>query len=223
MFPFIGDDVLDGRTPDADDIAWQGFIYPSAFYATTFGSIQGDVPFGATLGVACDTPRGANGAHVVARDLDDPVGGEPRMVVGTYSYTDDGGLGRYTLPGLLPGNYGIWIEPLDGSPVLALQINSRIQFTTHTTFPEDWYSAPESGAEPAPNDPVSAEEVNVTAGNTVTGIDVIIESFVSPGCMNVVAAFKGGHRDWSSVAALAVFLLPFGFVLLLKRRILRKK
>ena len=224
MFPFLGSDIADARVPDADDVAWLSFVYPDASYATTFGTIQGDVPFGSTLGGGCTAPSGANGAHVVARDLNDLVGGEPRMIVGTYSYTADGGLGRYTLPGLPPGDYGVWIEPMDGSPVTALQINSRIQFTTHTSFPEDWYSGgSESGTEADPNDPASAEEVTVTASNTTTGIDVIIENSVPGGCIGLLAPYSRGRGDWSAVAYQACFLLPVGFILLLRRRVARKR
>jgi hypothetical protein len=228
MFPFIGSDVMDARTPDPDDIAWHGFIYPSPSYDSTFGSIEGDVPFGSTM-AGCAPPSGANGAHVVARDLADLVGGEPRMVVGTYSYTADGALGRFRLPGLPPGEYGIWIEPMDGTPVAALQINTRIQFTINTNFPEDWYSgSEESGSEAAPNDPSSAEEVMVAAGNTVTGIDIIIEDYVPGWCMNMVSAYRRGPGNRSAIASVLILLLPLGYLYVMRytvggKRPLRRK
>lgn len=223
MFPFIGGDVMDGRTPDRDDIAWQGFIYSSPSYGSAFGSIEGDVPFGSTM-MGCAPPRGANGAHVVARDLDDRPGGEPRMVVGTYSYRADGPLGRYRIPGLPPGEYGVWIEPLDGSPVAALQINTRIQFTLNTDFPEDWYSGnDESGLEALPDDPSSASPVTVTAGGRTTGIDIIIEEMVPGWCMNVMAEARASHALRSAVATMVVLLLPFFFLYLIKRVTAAKK
>jgi hypothetical protein len=223
MFPFIGFDAIDGRTPDPDDIAWHGFIYPSPSYDSTFGSIEGDVPFGSTI-TGCAPPNGANGAHVVARDLNDLVGGEPRMVVGTYSYRADGRLGRYRIPGLPPGEYGIWIEPLDGSPVDALQINTRIQFTVNTAFPEDWYSgSEESGSEVAPNDPASAEEITVAAGDGVTGIDIIIEDFVPGWCMNMVSAYRRGHGNRSAIASVLILMFPLGFLYLLRHTVRRKR
>ena len=219
MFPFLSGDVMDGRTLDADDIAWLSYVYPSDLYDTAFGAVQGDVPFGATLG-GCQAPSGANGAHVVARDLNDLVGGEPRMVVGTYSYKADGPLGRYLIPGLPPGEYGIWIEPMDGSPVAALQINSRIQFTTHTDFPEDWYSGPaESGVEPDPNDPATAVPVTVTAGSTVTGIDVIIESTVLPGCISRLGGDRNHLGAWAKAASQGFLVVPAVFILLLRWRV----
>jgi hypothetical protein len=218
MFPFLAHDVMDGRTPDADDIAWQGFIYPASSYASTFGTIEGDVPFGSTM-LGCGQPKGANGAHVVARDLDDLVGGQPRMIVGTYSYTADGSLGRYKIPGLPAGNYGVWIEPLDGSPVSALQINSRIQFTTSTKFPEDWYSGDsESGTETDPGNPSSAVEVPVSVGSTTSGIDVIIENSVPAGCMIRTGNGKAQSGGLAGLAASAIFLLPLAFIVVMKRR-----
>lgn len=216
MFPFIGGDVMDGRTPDPDDIAWHGFIYPSPSYGFAFGSIEGDVPFGSTM-IGCAPPKGANGAHVVARNLDDLSGGEPRMVVGTYSYRADGPLGRYRIPGLPPGEYGVWIEPMDGSPVAALQINTRIQFTVNTNFPEDWYSGnEESGLEPLPNDPSSAFPVAVAAGSRTTGIDIIIEEVVPGWCMNVLAASRASPALRPAVATGVVLLLPLLFLYLIK-------
>ena len=219
MFPFLGNDVIDGRTPDADDIGWHGFIYPSASYSTTFGTIRGEVPFGSTLVGGCISPQGANGAHVVARDLNDLVGGEPRMIVGTYSYTADGVRGPYTLPGLPPGDYGIWIEPLDGSPVYALQINSRIQFTLHTAFPEDWYSGEsESGTESDRNNPANAVAVPVTAGSTITEIDVIIANNVVPlTCMFSPYDYIG-YNQRDIVSSQGILLLPIAFIYLTKRR-----
>ncbi len=216
MFPFIGWDVMDGRAPDPDDIAWHGLIYPSPLYETSFGSIEGHVPFGAMM-MGCSPPAGANGAHVVARDLTDRVGGEPRMVVGTSSDRAEGRLAPYRIPGLPPGKYGVWIEPLDGSPVSALQINTRIQFTLDTDFPEDWYSGEEeSGAEPSPYDPQSAVPVTVTAGKGTTGIDIIIEEFVPGWCMNVAARSRPGWRKRPAVATLGVLLLPFVFLYLIR-------
>jgi hypothetical protein len=216
MYPFIGFDVVDGRTLDPDDIAWHGFVYPSASYASVFGTIEGHVPYGAMM-LGCSPPAGANGAHVVARDLNQTVGGEPRMVVGTYSYREDGRLAPYRIPGLPPGEYGIWIEPLDGSPVAALQINTRIQFTLDTNFPEDWHSGSnESGTEAAPHDPASAVPVLVAAGGKLTGIDIIIEEFVPGWCMNVVTVSKGGQPHRAVAAALGILLLPFLFLCLIK-------
>lgn len=220
MFPFISHDVMDGRSPDADDIAWLSYVYPSAAYASTFGEIQGDIPFGLSL-LGCSPPRGANGAHVVARDLNNLVGGEPLMVVGTYSYEINGNVGLYLIPGLPPGDYGIWIEPMDGSPVAALQINTRIQFTDDINFPEDWYSgASESGLEADPNDPAHAVEVTFAAGNTVTGIDIIIENSVLPGCIGRLAGTrKGLSGGYKASTLFFFFLVPIGFLFFMRRRI----
>jgi hypothetical protein len=217
MYPFIARDVMDGRSPDQDDIAWHGFVYPSSLYASSFGSIAGVVPFGA-MRMECSPPAGANGAHVVARDLNDPVGGEPRMVVGSYSYRAEGRLAPYVIPGLPPGEYGVWIEPLDGSPVAALQINTRIQFTLDTNFPEDWHSGGnESGVEPIPHDQGSAVPVTVTAGRETSGIDIIIEEIVPGWCMNVIGPSRTGQRQRARVATIGVLLLPFAFLYLIRK------
>jgi hypothetical protein len=217
MFPFIGFDVMDSRTPDPDDIAWHGFVYPSPLYAHAFGSIEGHVPFSSMM-MACSPPAGANGAHVVARDLNQTIGGEPRMIVGTYSYRADGRLAPYRLPGLPPGEYGVWIEPMDGSPVAALQVNTRIQFSLDTDFPEDWYSGSgESGTELAPHDPASAVPVTIEAGERLTGIDIIIEAFVPGWCTNVVSTDKPRQPGKTIPATLGTLILPFLFLYLIRK------
>lgn len=173
MFPFLGDDIADSRVPDEDDVAWASKIYPAPSYGTSFGAIQGDLPLG--TGAGCG--GGADGVHVVARRLDQLVGGQPRMVVGTYSYTEDGPQGRWTIPGLPPGQYAVWAEPLDGSPVSNLQVNSRTQFGATTNILEDWYSGSnESGTEPNPGDVSTATLVTVTAGQTTSGKNIQVQT-----------------------------------------------
>ena len=146
------------------------------------------------------------------------------MVVGSYSYRAVDRLGRYMIPGLPPGEYGVWIEPLDGSPVAALQINTRIQLTINTDFPEDWYSgSTESGAEAAPDDPSSAAEMTVEGGGRLTGIDIIIEDYIPGWCMNVVTAYRGGYPLGSALVTLAVLLLPFVFLYHLRWAVTRRE
>ena len=159
MFPFLGDDITDSRVPDDDDVAWVSKIYPAPSYPSAFGSISGDVPTG---GTGCSA-GGADAVHVVARRLDQTVGGQPRMVVGTYSYIEDGAQGRWTLPGLPPGQYALWAEPLDGSPVTNLQVNSRTQFGATTNILEDWYSGTNESVIrtfllPVPDRPITFQE-----------------------------------------------------------------
>lgn len=185
MFPFLGDDITDSRVPDDDDVAWVSKIYPAPSYSTSFGSISGDLPTG---GAGC-AAGGADAVHVVARRLDQTVGGQPRMVVGTYSYTEDGAQGRWTIPGLPPGQYALWAEPLDGSPVSNLQVNSRTQFGATTNILEDWYSGTnESGTEPNPGDVSTATLVTVAAGQAVTGKNITVQTAAAAsGALPIVA------------------------------------
>ncbi len=188
MFPFLGDDIADSRVPDDDDVAWASKIYPAPSYSTSFGAIQGDLPL--SSGSGCG--GGADAVHVVARRLDQVIAGQPRMVVGTYSYTEDGPKGRWTIPGLPPGQYAVWAEPLDGSPVSNLQVNSRTQFGATTNILEDWYSGgSESGTEPNPGDVSTATLVTVTAGNTTTGINITVQTAAAVNGLAPMAAPVG--------------------------------
>ena len=99
-----------------------------------------------------------------------------------------------------------------------LQINTRIQFSLDTDFPEDWYSgSSESGTEAAPHDPASAAPVTVTAGEGLTGIDILIEAFVPGWCMNVVSGYKPGQPGEMIPATLGILLLPFLFLYLIRK------
>lgn len=164
MWPFLSNDIADARVPEADDIAFLSLLHPAEpAYSTAFGSIAGTVVNGFSgLPIL--------GAHVFAED------GDGNRIVGAYSADD----GSFEIPGLLPGDYLVGIEPLDGDPVGLdpVRVNSVIANTGDTQFPEERYDANEAAVEA---DPAAGIAVMVAAGSVTSGIDLVTNTLELPG------------------------------------------
>ena len=156
LFPFAArnPEGLEQRTLSQDDIAGVGLYYPSASYATSFGTISGTV-----------TRSGVPffGAHVWAVKANDRS-----VIVGTYTASH----GTYSLQGLLPGNYILRVEPIcvDRSRIndifsLSPPADSNF-YIDIVNFQAQFYggTAVES----------SSPAITVTAGNTTTGKDFAV-------------------------------------------------
>lgn len=151
--------------PLRDDAIWISWLYPEESFAANTGTIQGRV--------RRRTGAPVLGANVVVaaveRDADGnltEVPGEQVGVVSDFLITDDG---SYQVPGLPPGSYVVFIEPLDpgfteGSSVGPYEIR-------FTGFPKDYYNGTgESGT--SEDDPTAKVVVEVTAGEVISGIDL---------------------------------------------------
>ena len=95
-------------TPRPDDIAWISWLYPTSDFATTTGTIKGQVFFppgtplpGANV-VAVQVTTGANSSFTESN----------RQFVSVVSDFLVKGDGSFEIPGLAPGNYVVFIEPL---------------------------------------------------------------------------------------------------------------
>ena len=163
MYPVGG--FFGSNKPLRDDAIWISWLYPEESFAAETGTIQGRV--------RRRTGAPVLGANVVAaaveRDSEGnltEVRGEQVGVVSDFLVTDDG---AYQLPGLPPGNYVVFIEPLnpeftEGSSVGPYDIR-------FTGFSKDYYNgAGESGT--AEDDPTEKVVVEVAAGEVVSGIDL---------------------------------------------------
>ena len=158
MYPF-GTRTIQGRSLSQDDISGASFIYPNSTLTSTTGTISGRVLNGGTFAKV-------RGAHVVAVSTAAP----DVPVVGVISDVQAGGPGgEFNIVGLPPGSYYVRIEPLPGTSNPFTQDNTH--FTGFdTTFPWEFYDGPtESGFDVA-TDRVA---ISVTAGQTVTGIDIL--------------------------------------------------
>ncbi len=190
MFPFIVPSATPA-TPRRDDEAWVSYLYPEANFATDFGRVRGRVfrrsggPF--------------SGANIVAT----PVtinGGTPELadngfisVVSDFLFTTDG---SYELPGLPPGDYAIFVEPIfsaftGGSGVGPYDFRFE-------NFPRDFYNGAQESGDPEADDPTQMSIVHVNAGQMIEGIN-----FVSNESANDLASLGDDDEE--------LFFFPEGF------------
>lgn len=151
--------------PLLDDSIWISWLYPEESFAANTGTIRGRV--------RRRTGAPVLGANVVAAaveldaagNLTEVQGGQVG-VVSDFLVTDDG---SYQLPGLPPGTYVVFIEPLD--PEFTEGSSVGPYDARFTGFPKDFYNgAGESGT--SEDDPAEKVVVEVGAGEVVSGIDL---------------------------------------------------
>ncbi len=151
--------------PLLDDAIWISWLYPEESFAANTGTIRGRV--------LRRTGAPVLGANVVAAAVElDAAGkltevkGGQVGVVSDFLVTDDG---SYQLPGLPPGTYVVFVEPLDPSFTEGSSVGPYdVRFTG---FPKDFYNgAGESGT--SEDDPAEKVVVEVAAGEVVSGIDL---------------------------------------------------
>jgi uncharacterized protein (TIGR03437 family) len=141
------------RPVDADDIAAISELYGNANWMNNFGSISGTV----TLGGA-----GVNLASVVAIPAIGPA-------VSALTNPD----GTYTINGLPPGQYQLYVHPLppDAVPSNGTGITLPVDANGVASFPRSGYFQtvfyPLTGA--ATTDPTQARTFTVAAGQSLTG------------------------------------------------------
>ncbi len=170
MYPFA--QLFGPDAPLRDDVAWFSWLYPEEDFGATTGTIKG------TISRPTGTP--VEGANVVAVQVslgaDESVlesSEEMVSVVSDFLLTGDG---SYELPGLSPGQYVVFIEPLDPAFVGGSSVGPFD--TRFTNFPKDYYNGEgESGF--LDDDPTQMVVVDVGAGETLTGINLILNEPVN--------------------------------------------
>ena len=158
--------------PLLDDAIWISWLYPDESFAANTGTIRGRV--------LRRTGAPVLGANVVAAAVElDAAGkltavkGEQVGVVSDFLVTDDG---SYELPGLPPGNYVVFIEPLkpeftEGSSVGPYDIRPGPYGVRFAGFSKDYYNGVGESGTPQ-DDPTEKVVVEVAAGEVVSGIDL---------------------------------------------------
>jgi len=153
------------RTLEQDDISWASYGYPSTSYNTTYGSISGNI----TYGYGGQPVAGAI-VYAISTSRQDSV----------HAYSDASG--NYFVPGLIPGTYYIYIEPLDGNVngynLRPGNISPYIYANTiYTDYPGEFYSGlNESSTETTD----TKTPVSVSAGATTQGIKLTTNKDVTP-------------------------------------------
>lgn len=157
MYPFA---IVGGgaETLHADDIAFYSTMYPEPGWFAGSGTFSGMV-----LAPNGTTP--ITGVNVIARNVDNPFVDAVSAITG-----DRGVTGEYTFNGLTPGaEYTVHIDQiLDGgfstTPVALIG-------------PEEFYNGANESTDPNIDDPSESVNLMASAGATVSGLDVIFNSF----------------------------------------------
>lgn len=171
MFPILVNPA-EMATLALDDKVSISMLYPAASFATGFGTLTGSI-------FLPDGTSPFQGAYVVARKVGDPLASAVGMASGALFLSIAGGSsdpaleGRYTIPGLSPGNWTVEVEEIDpdftgGSVVGPLDPPAPLPGP-----PEFWNGANEAAANP-PDDPNEAVAIAVTAGTTTGGLDIVL-------------------------------------------------
>lgn len=159
MYPF----ALDGATefPLRDDLSWLCWLEPGEGFEAATGRIRGRV-----------FRRGGQplqGANVVAVQVDASLRESLTEVVSVVSGFLLNGQGEYELPGLRPGQYVVFIEPLDGRFTGGSSVGPFDE--RYDSFPKDYYNGDGESASGS-DDPALKTVLTVGAGQTLEGIDL---------------------------------------------------
>ena len=166
MFPFAFPNGPD--KPLRDDIAWVSWLYPSSQFQSSTGTIKGNIKrrTGGAL-------QGTNVVAVQVDAQDQESREEVVSVVSSFLGTDGG----YEIPGLTPGNYAVFIEPLN--PLFVAESGVGPFDSRLTNFPKDYYNGSnESGGDT--DDPTEKTLLTVGAGQALEGIDLTANEPLRP-------------------------------------------
>lgn len=170
MYPFVLPGAL--AEPALDDAAWLSWLYPAPDFHRRTATLRGQVVRASGAPLA--------GAHVVAVPLHrGDEGEEPwqRGVVSGISGFLHQGDGSFELPGLPPGDYYLYIEPLDPrfSGISSIGQHSG----KFLGFPRDYYNgSAESGS--SLDDPEERARLHVGPGEFLSGLELVTNEGTIP-------------------------------------------
>ena len=162
MFPVI---VVAGPIgPRFDDRAWLSYMYPVEGFREATGTIRGQI--------LRRSGGGLSGANVVAMPIEvDNEGQWTERPAGLVSVVSDfllQGLGQFELPGLDPGSYVVFVEPIDSSFTEGSSVGPfEIRFDQ---FPKDYFNGDDESAFPELDDPTEKTLLLAMAGQPVEDI-----------------------------------------------------
>jgi hypothetical protein len=171
MFPFTFG--IEARSLEPDDVMGAQFHYPAAAGTPppTLGSISGTVIYG-------PNPFGIRGGYVTALSTSAPrVPVRGRLSdLGQHDEagTSPGGAGGYVITGLPPGDYYVFLEPINSfTPNTFTHNNILAEGPFTTNFPPEFYNG---AGESASDNPVERTVVTVTAGSNTPNINLLTNS-----------------------------------------------
>jgi hypothetical protein len=172
MYPFL----INGTQQiilNLDDQVSVSTLYPAPSFSSSFGRITGNI--------LLPNREGAfQGAYVIARNVNDPrmtavgVASGARFFPGTPGGFPSPALRAfYEIPGLPAGSYTVEIEEIDQSFTDDQSVGPLDPPAQLPGPAEFWNGTNESNTSP-PDSPTSSVPINISAGQTVSGIDIVI-------------------------------------------------
>ncbi|MGH9338588.1 MAG: matrixin family metalloprotease [Acidobacteriota bacterium] len=163
MYPYL----LSGGAaqPMQDDVAWLSWLYPELDFPSNTGSIRGRVLHGG---------EPLSGAHIVAIPVRRTMEGDlipiPEGIVSALSDFLKTGDASYELPGLAPGDYVLYMEPIHPEFNGASAISPFQE--SFTGYIKDFYNGSKE-SDARTDDPDEKTIITVSAGETLSGIDFV--------------------------------------------------
>jgi hypothetical protein len=167
MYPFYFGTAAGTSSPHKDDVAGLSTLYPVAAFASSTGTIAGQV-------LAGNGRTRLTGVNVIARNVANPFDDAVSAISSDLAIDFSQGaplVGAYRLRGLTAGaTYAVYVdEILAGS------------FSTPPLSPlpgdEEFYSAPNETGDRDTDNPAVFTPIPVPAGVVVGGIDIILNAF----------------------------------------------
>lgn len=170
MYPFL----VPGGFPElqTDDRSWLSWLYPTEAFLAAYGAIEGTV--------TRSDGQPVNGAHVVAVRVDN--GAEASAfettseTVSAVSGLLDAEEGSFLIPGLKPGEYLLYVEPLDTrfKGVSSIQLAGQA-----SDFPAEYYNGTEESGTHLDH-PGDKRLLTVRSEKRLSGIDFITNDLIAP-------------------------------------------
>ena len=162
MYPFYFGPTSGTQSLHADDIASLSTLYPAPGFAASTAAISGTIlaPNGATK---------LSGVNVIARNVADPFRDAVSAISGDFTEDfsqGDAVAGTFVIEGLTPGaDYAIFVDQIlqGGFSTAPLSLPG----------PEEFWNGAAESSDPAIDDPQALVTINVAAGATAAGTDII--------------------------------------------------
>ena len=188
--------VHPARTLSTDDIAWVSRLYPDGSFASSFGTISGNIFY------STHNAPGL-GFNVIARQVDNPgtpginesrriavssvsgylgtacpghpLGGNcstPENPISSFGSRNPSLVGLYDAPGLPPGSYTVEVEGINPAFTSGSRVGpvGSVGFQWPLPGPPEFFNNGESNSD----NPADSSPVVVSAGGTVSSINIVM-------------------------------------------------
>ena len=191
LFPVSTDDETLRARLTTDDRASVSMAYAHSSFSKVCGEIQGKV--------LAEGGQSFPGVNVAARKVDEP------MTVATTCVSDylRRGTGAYRLAGLPPGEYLLWVEPIDPSYYGNSQVGPYAETTSGLSFVRvaraEFYNGVRETSDESADNRSDAVTVTVKAGQIVKDIDFRVNRNPDPGDEESIQILASGRPETGAV------------------------